>query len=242
MTLLPFTQKWSPPRERLAGFTLIEILVVVSIMVVVASIIFAVGSRGTGTKLKAAQRIVSGIAQGARGQAILRNMPTRIIVYADTSNNVSDDKKLRFCGLVYGNPDDVDANGRPLSWLASNKGTFLPEGIYFNVEKSNDKNASLGLLPTMRLEYPRVKSVEAGSGDEYYYYEFNDNGTMASNPINFNNAWLVLQAGNLLPQGENGRMQVDFSDQENEFLLAGLIFRRVGTTTLVSDPDVLLGN
>ena len=76
-------------------------------------------------------------------------MPARLIVYADTNNNLTDDKILRFCGVVYGDPDDVDADGTPLSWVASNKGTFLPEGIYLNVEKSNAKNASLGSLPTM---------------------------------------------------------------------------------------------
>lgn len=242
MTLLQLTHKSSLRGQRTGGFTLIELLVVVSIMVVVASIIFVGGNSGSGTKLKAAQRIVSGIAQGARGQAVLKNMPARLIVYADTNNNLTDDKILRFCGVVYGDPDDVDADGTPLSWVASNKGTFLPEGIYLNVEKSNAKNASLGSLPTMKLNYPRAKSVKEGQGDDYYYYEFNHNGTMASTPINFNNAWFVLQAGDLLPQGANGRMEVDFSAQENEFLLSGLIFRRVGTTTLVNDPDSLVAN
>ena len=147
MTLLQLTNKSCLRGQRTGGFTLIELLVVVGIMVVVASIIFVGGNSGSGTKLKAAQRIVSGIAQGARGQAVLRNMPARLIVYADTNNNLTDDKILRFCGVVYGDPDDVDADGTPLSWVASNKGTFLPEGIYLNVEKSNAKNASLGSLP-----------------------------------------------------------------------------------------------
>jgi prepilin-type N-terminal cleavage/methylation domain-containing protein len=242
MNLLPFSRKWSSSNQRSAGFTLIELLVVVSIMVVVASIIFVGGNSGSGTKLKAAQRIVSGIAQGTRGQAVLRNMPARLIIYADSTNNPSDDKVLRFCGVVYGDSNDVDSDGVPLSWLAANQGTYLPEGIYLNVNKSNTKNSLLGALPKMKLNYPRAKSVKEGTGDEYYYYEFSDNGTMTSNPDNFNNAWLVLQAGNLLPQGASGRMQVDFSAQENEYLLAGLIFRRVGTTTLVSDPDIIVEN
>jgi prepilin-type N-terminal cleavage/methylation domain-containing protein len=242
MRFLYLKSQSSACSQRSAGFTLIELLVVVSIMVVVASIIFVGGNSGSGTKLKAAQRIVSGIAQGARGQAILRNMPARLIIYADSASNPSDDKILRFCGVVYGDSNDVDSDGVPLSWLAANQGTYLPEGIYLNVNKSNIKNSSLGALPKMKLNYPRAKSVKEGTGDEYYYYEFSDNGTMTSNPDNFNNAWLVLQAGNLLPQGASGRMQVDFSAQENEYLLAGLIFRRVGTTTLVSDPDVIVEN
>ena len=32
-----------------------------------------------------------------------------------------------------------------------------------------------------------------------------------ADPINFNNTWFVLQAGDLLPQGTSGRMEVDFS-------------------------------
>lgn len=242
MNGMPYTRKWNSSKPFSAGFTLIELLVVVSIMVVVASLIFVGGNRGSGTKLKAAQRILSGIAQGARGQAVLRNMPARLIVYADTSSNLTDDKILRFCGVVYGDPNNVGVDGAPLAWLAANKGTFLPEGIYLNATKTNSKNTALAALPTMKLNYPRANSALAGTGDDYYYYEFNDNGTMASNPHNFNNAWFVLQAGELIPSSSDGRMQVDFSAQENEFLLAGLIFRRVGTTTLVSDPDVLIGN
>ena len=169
-------------------------------------------------------------------------MPARLIVYADTNNNLTDDKKLRFCGIVYGDPDDVDADGTPLSWVASSKGTFLPEGIYLNAAKSNLKNTSMDSLPTMKLYYPRAKSVKEGEGDDYYYYEFNANGTMASTPANFNNAWFILQAGELIAQGASGPMQVDFSAQENEFLLSGLIFRRIGTTTLVNDPDSLVAN
>ena len=53
------------------AFTLIELLVVISIILIASSIIFIGGSGGDGAKLSSAQRIVSGIAQGARGQAIL---------------------------------------------------------------------------------------------------------------------------------------------------------------------------
>ena len=84
----------------------------------------------------------------------------------------------------------------------------------------------------MNITYPRLSAQSGSSGEEYYYYEFNSNGTMATN---YDNTWLAIQAGNLKPNS-GGVLEVDFTEIENEGLKAALIFRRVGTTTLVSDP------
>lgn len=216
------------------GFTIIELLVVIGIILLVSSVIFIGGNSGSGAKLSSAQRIMSGVAQGARGQAILKGMPTRLIMYSDVSGNTDVEKKLRYCGIIYGDPETVDASGNPTRWLAATQGTILPEGIYFNPTSSATK-WSAGSVPTMQLEYPRLNAVAEGSGDEFYYYEFNSNGTMGSA---FRNAWLILQAGSLLPSGAS--LAVDFSEPENEYLVAGLIFRRVGTTTLVTDPEAIV--
>ncbi|MFT4901091.1 MAG: prepilin-type N-terminal cleavage/methylation domain-containing protein [Lentimonas sp.] len=217
------------------GFTLIELLVVISIILIVSSVIFVGGNGGSGAKLSSAQRIASGVAQGARGQAILKGAPVRILIYTDSSTNNEDEKKLRYFGMVYGDLDaPLDAGGDPTKWIAATQGTMLPDGIYFNPELSASK-WSAGSVPTMKLEYPRLNSVSEGAGDEYYYYGFNSNGTMDRG---FNNAWMALQAGSLLPNGQS--MEVDFSEPENEYLVAGLIFRRVGTTTLVSDPESIV--
>jgi hypothetical protein len=51
----------------------------------------------------------------------------------------------------------------------------------------------------------------------------------------YNNTWLAIQAGTLKPNSGK-QLEVDFTEIENEGLKAALIFRRVGTTTLVSDP------
>ena len=63
--------------NRKSAFTLIELLVVISIILIASSIIFIGGGGGDGAKLSSSQRIISGIAQGARGQAILKNATTR---------------------------------------------------------------------------------------------------------------------------------------------------------------------
>lgn len=211
------------------AFTLVELLVVISIILIATSVLFvASGGGGGGLKLSSAQRIVSTIAQGARGQALLKNTETRLIIYSDANTTADPDKILRYFGIVYWG---VDADGTE-GWLAATQGDYLPEGIYFNPNESNKSPWSKD-ANNMPLGYPRVK-VSTG-GESYYFYEFNANGTMASG---FDNNWLVLQAGTLKPDGSN--YAVDFDDEEKAKLRAALIFRRVGTTTMVTDPDFVI--
>lgn len=208
------------PRRR--GFTLIELLVVISIILIVSSVIFIGGNSGDGTKLTSSQRILSGIAQGARGQALLKNADSRIIIYTDSGNNNEDEKKMRYFGIIY--RDDED----PTRWVAATQGTFLPEGIYFDPDLSQSNNWT---RQTMNIEFPRASPQSDTAGDEYYYYGFNSNGTMAEN----DNPWLVIRAGTLQPSG--GSLEVDFSDESKSELKAALIFRRSGTTTPVNNPE-----
>ena len=209
-----------------SAFTLIELLVVVSIILIASSIIFIGGGGGDGAKLSSSQRIISGIAQGARGQAILKNATTRLIIYSDLASNEDEEKKLRYFGIVY------EDNANPGQWFAATQGTYLPEGIYFNEALSKEFPAS----SKMKINYPRQSAQSGSSGEEYYYYEFNSNGTMATD---YDNTWLAIQAGTLKPISGD-LLEVDFTEIENEGLKAALIFRRVGTTTLVSDPAEIL--
>ena len=211
--------------SRKSAFTLIELLVVISIILIASSIIFIGGGGGEGAKLSSSQRIISGIAQGARGQAILKNAKVRLIIYSEANVDMDPDKVLRYVGIIYADPKDTDQEN-PTSWIAATQGTYLPEGIYFNKILSQGWPGS-----TMNLDYPRL-SAQSGGSEQYYYYEFNRNGTMATN---YDNTWLAIQAGTLKPNS-GGVLGVDFTEIENEGLKAALIFRRVGTTTLVSDP------
>jgi prepilin-type N-terminal cleavage/methylation domain-containing protein len=226
--------KNSQNTSRRLGFTLIELLVVISIILIASSIIFIGGGGGDGAKLSSAQRIISGIAQGARGQAILKNSTTRLIIYSDASGNKDDEKKLRYFGIVYEEAEDSD------QWIAATQGTYLPEGIYFNKDLSKDWPQS----SIMNLNYPRITAQSGTSGEEYYYYEFNSNGTMAND---FDNAWMALQSGVLRPPegGSGSDLTVVFpSDAQDEGwnLKSALIFRRSGTTTAVNDPIDIVSN
>ncbi|MFP4204281.1 MAG: type II secretion system protein, partial [Opitutales bacterium] len=123
-----------------SGFTLIELLVVIAIILIASSFIIFSGSGGGGAKLSSSQRIVSGIAQGARGQALLKNAKTLLIIHNDQESDM--DKYRRYFGIVYWREGAKDAEGDPLpdGWIAGNQGTYLPQGIYFDPELSEDKS------------------------------------------------------------------------------------------------------
>jgi prepilin-type N-terminal cleavage/methylation domain-containing protein len=207
------------------GFTLIELLVVISLILVASSIIFIGGNAGAGAALSSSTRIVSGIAQGARGQAILRNAKTRLIIHNDLDADA--DKYRRYFGIVYESSAGSD------EWIAATQGTFLPEGIYFDPDLSEDHAWSTSA--TMTLEYPRTFAKAVGTGEAFYYYEYNSNGTAASG---FENDWLVLRAGTLRPD-DSGDLDI-VVEAEQEAITSALILRRSGTTTMVNDPDDIL--
>lgn len=217
-----------------SAFTLIELLVVISVILIASSIIFLGGNSGDGAKLSSALRIVSGIAQGARGQAILKNAETRIIIYAEQDDP---EKYLRYFGIVYWGKDSEDSSTE--GWKAATQGTYLPEGIYFDPDSSKyfgtKRDSSMGTA--IMLDYPRISigsntnETSGGGSQAYYQYGFNSNGTSANE-----NEWLTLRAG-VLKTSSDGTFEVDFDDVDKQALKAAVIFRRTGSVTLVEDPD-----
>lgn len=216
-----------------AGFTLVELLVVISIILIASAVLFTAGSSGKGAALSSSQRIVAAIVKGARAQAVLKSAETRLIIYNDLS--ADPDKYRRYFGIVYWGTDNNGNTG----WLAANKGTLLPEGIYFDPDMSKDYPGG----STMKLDYPRIvvgnniDEINGGGGEDYYYYTFEDNGVLGTE---FSNAWLALRAGVLKPDGNS--FQLDFDDPEDEYLRTALILRRGGSTTAVNDPELVTKN
>ena len=215
------------------GFTLIELLVVISIILIASSIIFIAGSGGDGPKLSSATRIVSGVAQGARGQAILKNADTLLLIHNDPTDP---DKFRRFIGIVYEQSDDASTTVNEAGWVAATQGTYLPEGIYFDPElksgnfgiNSREVRVVLDYPLTRPQPSPEISSDSDESPGSYLFYRFNSNGTSA-NP----NEWMVLRSGTLK---SSGILREYDPEGEKAKLKSALIFRRVGTTTSVNDP------
>lgn len=210
--------------RRRRGFTLIELLVVITIILIVSSIIIVSGGGSGGAALSASQRIVSGTMQAARTQAVLKRAKARVIIYGDSGTNDEIDKRLRFIGIVYEDSEN------PGQWIASDQGSYLPEGVYFDAEQSRAKSAAIS---TMNLEYPRASS-QPESGPEYYYYEFDSNGTVSADK----NKWCVVRSGKIDFDGTNYTVDFPDSAEDEGFFNAGaLILRRTGTTTIVGEPS-----
>ncbi len=223
------------PNSR-SAFTLVELLVVIALILVASSLIFIGGGGGDGKALSASQRIVSGIAKGARSQAILKNATTRLIIHNDPSEP---DKYLRLFGILYGDSATLDAQGNPTQWIAGTQGTLLPEGIYFDpdLSASGPLSNTWSKTKVTDMEYPRAVAKAVGGADaqSFYYYEFNSNGTMAPG---FSNTALVIRAGTLKPDATG--YTIDFSEEAKQYMTSALIFRRVGTSTLVTDPNAII--
>ena len=215
--------------NRHKGYTLIELLVVLGLMTIAFSFVIVNTVNDEGMSLKSSLRILSAVAQGVRGQAIMNQSPARLIIYADQGQDRDQNKYLRFFGIVTQDPKN------PKKWIAGTEGTYLPKGIYFMPELSQRANGRGRQVGKMHLEYPRIRSKfnDPRYGEEYYYYEFNANGTMAAK---FVNTWLIFGAGTLEPKG-NRQLDVSFDNPSQERLKSGLIFRKVGSTTLVTDFD-----
>ena len=203
-------------RKHKKGYTLIELLVVLGIMVISFSYVIVTTINNDGMSLKSSQRIISAVAQGAKGQAVMKQSPARLIIYADEGNDRDENKYLRYFGIVTQDPRN------PRKWIAVTEGTYLPKGVYFMPELTKIANIENKLFGKMSIEYPRIKSkmIDPDFGEEYYYYEFNANGTMASN---FVNSWLIFGVGKLDIRG-NRLFDISFDDPSLEKLRSGFDF------------------
>lgn len=227
LTIFTIKPPMGRPHIRKSGFTLIELLVVIAIIVIAASIVVVSGGGGGGVALSSSERIVAGIAQGARGQAILKNAETRLIIHNDPADP---EKYRRYFGIVYWGEESDGLGGVIEGWIAATQGTYLPDGIFFDPSLSRDYVTS-----NMSLDYPRAvigaNTNQAGGGgsEAFLTYGFNSNGT-SMNP----NQWLTLRGGFI---GPDGNLSAYDANGEDGALKAALIFRRAGTTTSVSDPE-----
>ena len=208
------------------AYTLVELLVVISILLFLFSIFVINRNSGDGVRLNSAQRILSGAVKAARGQAILKSANTRLIIHNDPADV---DKYRRFFGIIY---DEDDSAGIE-SWVAANQGTYLPKGIYFDAATSQSESTDIGAswnvaTNEMQIDYPRLSGQAGDSGTDYLYYEFNNNGTV-SDP----NAYLVFRAGRMIPG-----TGLDFPGAQSG-IISALILRRGGSATIVDDPGVL---
>ncbi len=235
------------------GFTLLEVIITLSIIVVLGSFVYFGGDYGLkGSALKRGIEDVHMMLRIARNQAILEGNDARLIINYDPGDP---DRFLRYLGIVVQDSDD------PSKWKAAHAGIVLPKDIYFvpnsgdtadfvflnwNVIPSQPKSiydcANSGSVHAIgRLDYPRLDLVtdnETGMPD-WLVYQFGPDGAVANPGSSIGCNGGLPKNGNeivLSAASRNANGVIEFSDSSK---VIGIYIRDNGISLRVNDPAEL---
>ena len=134
-----------------AGFTLIEMLVVISIITILLSA-GAVGIKNLAETggVSAAVPTTEAVFSYARELAIGKGSKARVLINADEDDH---EKYLRYMIVAY---QDEDENGN-VKWIATARGSTLPKSVYFSQKYSfAEHSQSSGAIEEEDMDFDRL--------------------------------------------------------------------------------------
>jgi prepilin-type N-terminal cleavage/methylation domain-containing protein len=148
------------------GFSLVEILTVIAIMVLISSVGFLSMNSGSGTKVSAAADQAAGLMQRARSEAITLGLGAKVVI-----DNGSDPKtQLRrmaiFTAVEGANPGDISG------WALADKPMFLPAGVYLLPDYSEG-------FVMAQYDFQSVAPQDGSSGIDCMEIAFDGQGELA---------------------------------------------------------------
>lgn len=223
-----------PSKSTRAGFTLVELLVVILIMTVLLTI-GAAGFRNAGGKgVSTALPSTEAIFDEARSIAVGKGTKARVLIDIDDAQ--SENNYLRRMVVAY---EETDENGEPEpgKWALASRGYLFPPKTYFSQEfsKKNHKGRS-GNLDEMNLT--GVAGLYEG---KYLYYEFNAEGICTTgldgSSGDYNAPSFVI--GN----GARGLGQTEVrTTSEGRRDFGGFVIWRNGATSVFRSPNQIIGS
>jgi prepilin-type N-terminal cleavage/methylation domain-containing protein len=188
-------------RSRLKrAYTLLEVLVVMTLIgVLLGGVAAALGrGAGRGVDLQTAQAALSASVSLARGEAILQQTSTRLLVSSDRSSTVPADRYLRCLQVVREEPPGGNR------WLNVAEAVFLPRGVRVVPPVVGRSDVVEGVIwpegsnaPRSTLTGPLTVPMDVEPFGESYYLEFAPDGGLPSNPAVLVVAGVQLSPGSL---------------------------------------------
>ncbi len=219
---------FNPSSQRFSGFTLVEIMVSIGVIIILAGILFsALNQNRNASNLETAQMMLSQAFANARSQAILKQSNARLLIHTSAPGNETEaEKYLRYFGVV------VETRPGSDQWETALHGEFFPVNIYFIPEASVETLDWKESRPTSRhngqsmsLEFPSGRPEANGSGPKWSYYEFKSSGRMSG-----------LHNKVVLAQGVSRDIAPEFSDN---VALTGLTFNSYGLQFPLEEEEAL---
>jgi len=217
---------------RSKAFTLIELLVVIGIIALLAGVIgIALRGGDSGSALKASQSTIFSLVASARGQAILSQGTSRLLVFADPTDPT---KNLRYLQVVYTTDTTPVATS---TWTTVGDGVSLPNGVYVvpptGMTLFSGTAAYTHVSDLIKPSVGMIIPPSTTASTNFYYIEFSQLGTPTSLPSGADNyGTFVLSTA--VPNQTTAQLLPQFNNPAN---VRGLLLRKLGSSTLLNSAD-----
>lgn len=221
------------------AFTLIEMLVVISIIALMALGISQIQFTNPTQEVYAAQRSMMAAFYEARMAAITKQTDARVIIYKGHDEG----RRLRQVGVIY---KVFNEEGAEMGWVALNQGFVMTKNAFFipsssefaayvkmargrqdtEVFKSTFNSGATGSFHIVGLsEFPSTEPQTLGEGNgDWFSYHFSSDG-LSMNP----GAMVMIGQGSIDSEGI-----FEILDPEKQM---GFVVRRLGNTVAFTDYD-----